>query len=294
MPTTNHNFELNRLYSRRDDIHAHFGGQAQSGIVTPRDCEYIFLFTGESGTEYGYEDHWDDNGVFHYVGEGQVGDMQFVRGNRAIRDHSENGKLLMLFSALGQGKPVRFTGAFHCANWRTEQGVDRNGDTRKIYVFHLVPETGDYYFSKPEAEPSELKPDITLVTLRKRAYEVAGSTTEGNSSAAKRNYYKRSQAVKRYVIARADGVCESCLEPAPFLRENGTPYLEPHHTRRVSDSGPDHPRWIGAVCPNCHREIHYGENGKSRNDSLIRQLGEIEKLCNLHRRASFMKHLQGL
>jgi hypothetical protein len=36
--------------------------------------------------------------------------------------------------------------------------------------------------------------------------------------------------------------------------------LEPHHIRRLGDGGPDDPRFMGAVCPNCHREIHHGDN----------------------------------
>ena len=278
LPTLNHEYEVNRLYNRRKDIHTRYGGQSQGGISTPVDCQYIFLFTGESGAPFGYEDHWDDEGVFHYVGEGQVGDMQFVRGNKAIRDHSENGKVLLLFSALGRSQPVRFLGAFHCASWATQNGSDRNGDKRKIYVFHLVPEGSDFDYYNADEDPVEAPRSTTLATLRERAYKAAGSTPRGKSPDAKRSLYQRSEAVKQYVLARADGVCESCLSPAPFLRRNGTAYLEPHHTRRVSDSGPDHPLWVGAICPNCHREIHYGQDGSSRNVNLIKRLAEIERV----------------
>jgi 5-methylcytosine-specific restriction protein A len=46
------------------------------------------------------------------------------------------------------------------------------------------------------------------------------------------------------------------------------PYLEPHHIRRLTDGGPDDPRAMGAVCPNCHREIHHGTDGQKRNLEL--------------------------
>ena len=49
LPTLNHEYEVNRLYNRRKDIHARYGGQSQGGISTPVDCQYIILFTGESG-----------------------------------------------------------------------------------------------------------------------------------------------------------------------------------------------------------------------------------------------------
>jgi 5-methylcytosine-specific restriction protein A len=89
-------------------------------------------------------------------------------------------------------------------------------------------------------------------------------------------YHRRSAAVRMYVLARADGTCESCNSPAPFCREDGTAYLEPHHTRRLSDGGPDHPRWVGAVCPNCHREIHHGAEGKEKNTRLQQDLAVPE------------------
>lgn len=63
---------------------------------------------------------------------------------------------------------------------------------------------------------------------------------------------------------------------APFMRSNGEPYLEPHHTRRLADGGPDHPRWVGAVCPTCHREIHHGQSGRTKNDQLQKKLALIE------------------
>ena len=49
-------FIVGRDYSRRADIHGGFGGQTQGGISTPRNAPYVFLFTGKSGGQYGYED----------------------------------------------------------------------------------------------------------------------------------------------------------------------------------------------------------------------------------------------
>jgi len=43
----------------------------------------IVVVTGEEGREFGYEDHWDGEGVFHYFGAGQECEMQFVRQPRA-------------------------------------------------------------------------------------------------------------------------------------------------------------------------------------------------------------------
>ena len=96
------------------------------------------------------------------------------------------------------------------------------------------------------------------------------------SSQGTRNIYQRSRDVRNYVLARAHGKCEGCNTPAPFLRTDGTPYLEPHHLRRISDGGPDHPAHVIALCPNCHRRVHAGADGHAYNATLIATMLMIE------------------
>src|SRR5262249_23883287 len=99
-------------------------------------------------------------------------------------------------------------------------------------------------------------------------------------SEGKRNVYERSWAVRNYVLARANGKCEACGASAPFLRADGTPYLEPHHLRRLSDGGPDHPAHVIALCPNCHRRVHVGVDGETYNAKLIASMAAIEAGCH--------------
>jgi 5-methylcytosine-specific restriction protein A len=115
----------------------------------------------------------------------------------------------------------------------------------------------------------------SLDELRRQALD-ASNTVALPRKQVMQNAYYRSQVVKNYVLMRANGKCEACGSIAPFQRKDGSPYLEPHHTRRLSDEGPDHPRWVGAVCPNCHREIHSGLNGDDKNQQLIDYLGSME------------------
>jgi hypothetical protein len=67
-----------------DDLHDRFGGRRQGDISTPKAHLLNFLFTGESGEQYGHPDGWVQDGAFRYFGNGQVRDMRFVAGNRAI------------------------------------------------------------------------------------------------------------------------------------------------------------------------------------------------------------------
>jgi 5-methylcytosine-specific restriction protein A len=83
-------------------------------------------------------------------------------------------------------------------------------------------------------------------------------------------------AVKAYVLRRADGTCEGCGNPAPFTTSAGRPYLERHHTRRLSDGGPDHPAWVIGLCPTCHRRAHYAGDGEVFNETLIATANALE------------------
>lgn len=96
-------FIPNQLYNRRADIHAKYGGNWQSGICPSGKFPYIFIFSGKSGKQHGYEDGWDNPNVFTYTGEGQSGDMEFTRGNLALLNHIKDGKRVFLFESAGRG-----------------------------------------------------------------------------------------------------------------------------------------------------------------------------------------------
>jgi hypothetical protein len=94
--------------------------------------------TGEEGGQYGYDDYWDADGVFRYYGAGQIGPLEFVRGNRALRDHAEKGEDVHVFEQV-QPSGLRYEGQFVCAGYYERDDVpDRNGDLRRAIVFELV------------------------------------------------------------------------------------------------------------------------------------------------------------
>ncbi len=72
--------------------------------------------------------------------------------------------------------------------------------------------------------------------------------------------FKRNADVVAEVLVRANGYCEKCGKEAPFKRaKDGTPYLEVHHKIMLSEGGEDTVENAIATCPNCHRELHFGE-----------------------------------
>ena len=133
-------FAVGALYSRRDDIHARFGGQRQGGISTPASEPFVFIFTGEAGKQHGYDDFWDDSGVFHYYGEGQRGDMALTAGNQAVLRHEVDRKRLLLFQMMGKSQPYRYLGEFRClAYYEVPNVPDTEGVMRTAIAFRLVP-----------------------------------------------------------------------------------------------------------------------------------------------------------
>jgi hypothetical protein len=72
--------------------------------------------------------------------------------------------------------------------------------------------------------------------------------------------FRRNADAVAEVLIRANGNCEECHSPAPFLRANDNkPYLEVHHRTLLSAGGEDTVANAIAVCPNCHRKLHFGK-----------------------------------
>ena len=208
------------------------------------------------------------------MGEGQVGDMRWVRGNRAIRDHEAGGRDLLLFEYMGSGS-VRYVGQMYCTGSERTSGVDTAGRERQIIVFELVPvDDLSEEVGTGVSEPPSLW-SLTLLSLRERAL----SNRDAAPTRLKRRELAvtRSVAVRVYVNRRADGVCEGCSRDAPFKTETGRLYLEAHHIRRLSDGGPDHPTLMAALCPNCHRRAHHSLDRVEYNRTLLTTVARIER-----------------
>ncbi|WP_462383304.1 HNH endonuclease [Pseudomonas sp. Marseille-QA0892] len=199
--------------------------------------------------------------------------MTMTGGSLAIAEHAKRGKALHLFRSLGKGKGHLYLGEFACAGWAKRTSPDRVGNNRETISFLLV---------RVEAIPElsvepEVQGAMPLLEARLAAVEAASPSNTADPAQSQRTIYKRSEAVRRYVLMRANGICESCGAPAPFQRADWSPYLEPHHINRISDGGLDHPNFVGAVCPACHREVHFGSEGTQKNDRLRAHIEHLER-----------------
>jgi len=87
--------------------------------------------------------------------------------------------------------------------------------------------------------------------------------------------FEREPKVREWVLVRAKGKCESCRETAPFTTALGIPFLEVHHVRTLADGGPDKVENAVALCPNCHRALHYSVQRQKLIDSLYENIRRL-------------------
>jgi 5-methylcytosine-specific restriction protein A len=133
---TDNLFQINQVYRRRE-INEQYGGNRQSGISVSAKFPFVFIFSGQAGHQHGYKDQWENDDVFSYTGEGQIGNMQFKNGNLAIRDHLINGKRIFLFTAADIRSHVIFEGELTLIDFDFFIAPDREGNIRTAIKFFL-------------------------------------------------------------------------------------------------------------------------------------------------------------
>jgi 5-methylcytosine-specific restriction protein A len=259
-------FEIGRTYHRVEDIHEEYGGNRYSGIAPCADYPYVFIFFGESGEWHGYDDELTNEGRFFYTGEGRDGDMKMDGGNAAIKSHKQNGDELHVFEIEDGAWEVTYVGEYEYTDHYWTRLPDRNKNMRDAIRFELVPAGG----LKMEVGAENLD-DLSIEDLRKTAEASANGVPATDIESTSRTLYYRSEIVRRYALKVADGVCQGCDHEAPFLDDHGEPFLEVHHLHRRSDGGADHPDNVVALCPNCHRRVHHGQDGDEYNQQLIKK-----------------------
>ena len=113
--------------------------------------------------------------------------------------------------------------------------------------------------------------------LKRKSIEKPNGNKKPQKREANVFEYDRDPNVKAWVLKNANGVCENCQQEAPFTTKSGVPYLEVHHVCRLSDNGSDTVQNTVALCPNCHKEIHYGEQKQVIQDKLYETIERLIK-----------------
>jgi hypothetical protein len=176
-------FIPNQLY-KRSLIHDEYGGNRQGGISPSAKVPYIFIFSGKSGAQYGYRDGWDNHNIFSYTGEGQAGDMQFIRGNLALKEHLNIGKRVFLFEIEGGGL-VKFISEMEFYDADYFETPDINGTNRIGIKFFLkrigvsIPVNPDQFTLLPLNQDPYKILELNLPTVTERSGLVTSRVGQG-------------------------------------------------------------------------------------------------------------------
>jgi 5-methylcytosine-specific restriction enzyme A len=109
-----------------------------------------------------------------------------------------------------------------------------------------------------EEEEAEIKVSAQA-SSEERKNEIAEKSTKPERMRVFSFTYRRNPHIAAEALYRASGCCEQCKKPAPFFRaSDGTPFLEIHHVKPLAEGGHDSLDNVMALCPNCHRKVHYG------------------------------------
>jgi predicted restriction endonuclease len=143
---------------------------------------------------------------------------------------------------------------------------------------------------KVEMSPEQVKREIRLLgelapakkALAHRLYLMSSNAIDDLGSdtpdyaLSEKWLYCRNQKVRKAVLKRAKGKCEFCAKPG-FLGPNGKPYLETHHVIFLAKEGADRTTNVIALCPNDHREAHFGKRRVEIEKEMIQRLKALKR-----------------
>ena len=122
-------------------------------------------------------------------------------------------------------------------------------------TFTLCPLTASDYYDTLAASVDKSRKD----TSKNRKARLNKAKKKPKKIIVATVVYQRNPDVIAEVLSKAKGKCGKCKNDAPFKRKKDTtPFLEVHHKKRLADGGDDTVDNAIALCPNCHREQHYG------------------------------------
>jgi len=139
-------------------------------------------------------------------------------------------------------------------------------DNENIYIYNIT------QGSDSETEDAiHLQMDIDL--LKNRANNVNSRPTQIEQTV---RIYPRNNTLKNYVKRRSDYSCEmpNCHYRA-FKKIDGEAYIEVHHVIPLSEGGEDSVNNTVALCPNCHRKLHYAGNKEELRQILLDYLRNL-------------------
>ena len=206
-----------------------------------------------------YSDRWFGKEL-HYTGMGSVGDQTLGTQNKTLKESNLNGVEVHLFEVFELREYTYQGVVVYNGKGYQENQTDIDGNQRKVWMFPLELKDGkpvrvnDTVIKKlQETKQKSLR---KLNTKQIKRLAESKKETAQSYRITETKSIERDEYIKLYALERADGNCQLCDKPAPFLKKNGSPYLEVHHINYLANKGSDTIDNVAALCPNCHRKMH--------------------------------------
>jgi len=174
-------------------------------------------------------------------------------------------------------KIYTFVGIFWVGSWSWYIPTSGNRKGNKLIKFILVEAIDTTNFNQLSSFPHTRK-TYNLSAISKELNNLGNQPVSKSFVLVEQR--ERSDKIREYALLRANGMCELCRKEGPFVNIDEIIFLEVHHIYRLADDGPDIPENVAAICPNCHREAHFGKNKEKIREKLASIIHDKEILIH--------------
>jgi predicted HNH restriction endonuclease len=137
------------------------------------------------------------------------------------------------------------------SKWRIREKIENWRKERHAFDFEYLPKMIEEYGQLKDKFFTELTLSNLKLKIQENEVIDRDSCKEGKTFV-----YTRNVLIKEFARRVAKGICQLCESDAPFLDNQGNPFLEVHHIKYLSKGGSDTIENVVALCPNCHRKVH--------------------------------------
>ncbi|MFX1284514.1 MAG: HNH endonuclease [Promethearchaeota archaeon] len=252
-----------------DEIHNLMKVSPQGGIRVSTSPKYHpnghIVICVKPKAETIYIDHFDETGNFHCTGEGQAGNQSLTKGNKAIYESKQSGKLIFLFKKHNEGGKWEFMGQMGFNDFYTSQQPDKDGNIRLVYVFILEL----YQYPLERLKIPEIYREVEETDIKYSIEELNKLILQENEKMKKfkprmrirkeRTKIEYQRSVNLFsLLKKKYQNCQIC-DKRHFIKRNDELYSEVHHIIPYNISHDDSQENILVICPNCHRKLHYAK-----------------------------------
>ncbi|MBX8456246.1 HNH endonuclease [Apilactobacillus kunkeei] len=283
MPQNISSFLPGEVYTN-DDIYQNFWGDTVSGVRYSSVYNHIVVISKYDSKNSPYQDTWD-NYTLYYTGTGKKGDQTESKNKRLINANKEKMPVY-LFESFNAGE-YTYRGQVYVGTVYKDNEEDSSGNTREVYKFPLTLQDKNSLIEKNIIDRCTKKEIIIISKLSekdlskrakinsqiniRRSEKSNGTKYHAKNRFVKSQIFERDIYIAEYVKKIANGHCQLCDQPAPFIDDKGTPFLHSHHIKYLSEGGLDTIDNSIAVCPNCHAKIHHLKSKEKEYRKILTQ-----------------------